>query len=168
MGGRGASSASGKTLTILERSRHQAERDIGNFDDAYFDQLDMRVPEFVYDKLTSNERYAVEASGGPVSVRRETEKAVLLSVGTDYGNVTVWSPKSVFKTHEQARQSAIESAVRRQVNDRYTSYLVNLGKANGVKLGRTRGWDKVKKKLDTANVKYLDRDSFANTREDKV
>ena len=170
MGGRGGSSASAKaqrkaTPTVGERAQARAEAEVAKYADSYFDSLEMRVPEFVLDKLNSREYYAVTATGGPFTVKRETEKAALLEVSTDYGNVTVWSPKSVIKTREEARAATAKEMARQFVNDDYYAYLRTTAKAGGVKLGSVKKWSKIKQKMDLAGVKYLDKSEYINTRE---
>ena len=60
MGGRGGSSASAKarrkaTPTVGERAQARAEAEVAKYADSYFDSLEMRVPDFVLDKLNSRE-----------------------------------------------------------------------------------------------------------------
>lgn len=170
MGGRGGSSASAKASrkavpTVGERAQARAEAEVAKYADSYFDSLEMRVPEFVMDKLNSQEYYAVTSTGGPFTVKRETEKAALLEVSTDYGNVTVWSPKSVIKTREEARAATVREMARQFVNDDYYEYLRTTAKSGGVKLGSVKKWSKIKQKMDLAGVKYLDKSEYINTRE---
>lgn len=84
---------------------------------------------------------------------------------TDYGNVTVWSPKSVIKTREEARAATAREMARQFVNDDYYAYLRTTAKAGGVKLGSVKKWNKIKQKMDLAGVKYLDKSEYINTRE---
>lgn len=57
------------------------------------------VPTWIIDKnLSANESYALCAEANPAfKTVHETEKAVLLSAGTEYGTVEFWCPKSVLK-----------------------------------------------------------------------
>ena len=86
-------------------------------------------------------------------------------MSTDYGNVTVWSPKSVIKTREEARAATVREMARQFVNDDYYAYLRTTANAGGVKLGSVKKWSKIKQKMDLAGVKYLDKSEYINTRE---
>ena len=79
--------------------------------------------------------------------------------------VTVWSPKSVIKTREEARAATVREMARQFVNDDYYAYLRATAKAGGVKLGSVKKWSKIKQKMDLAGVKYLDKSEYINTRE---
>lgn len=65
------------------------------------------VPKwYLNQKLSQGEAYAASTSGD-WSVRRESDKAVLMRADTDYGHVDVWVPKSIMNRHleEQGLQS---------------------------------------------------------------
>ncbi|TDM12646.1 hypothetical protein [Macrococcus bovicus] len=54
------------------------------------------VPEWIIRKnLTTEEAFAVINSYSQVTIRKETEKAVLVDFHTDWGHVSMWCPKSV-------------------------------------------------------------------------
>lgn len=54
------------------------------------------VPAWIINKnLNSNEAYAVLNECDGMSVLRETEKAQLVEFVTNYGEITMWTPKSV-------------------------------------------------------------------------
>ena len=54
------------------------------------------VPEWIIRKnLTTEEAFAVINSYPQVTIKKETEKAVLVDFHTDWGHVSMWCPKSV-------------------------------------------------------------------------
>lgn len=54
------------------------------------------VPTWILrENLSQGELFAVENCGCGSTVRRETEKALLIAFDTNFGAVTVWVPKSV-------------------------------------------------------------------------
>lgn len=62
------------------------------------------IPDWIIEKnLNQNQIYAVRAEGENAKVERETEKAILATWTTEYGKVSLWVPKSVLKSKEQAR-----------------------------------------------------------------
>lgn len=62
------------------------------------------IPDWIVEKnLDQNQIYAVRAEGEDATAQRETEKAVLAAWTTEYGKVSLWVPKSVLKSKEQAR-----------------------------------------------------------------
>jgi len=49
---------------------------------------------FLSKNMSSNEAYAIQAASyGDFRVEKESEKAVLLSIATDYGKIKSWFPK---------------------------------------------------------------------------
>lgn len=54
----------------------------------------MKIKEWFLnsESFTQNERFL--ASCGEISIQKETEKAVLLKITSDYGFITKWCPKS--------------------------------------------------------------------------
>lgn len=66
---------------------------------------------FIFKNLTRAQADAIV--GERMTVERETEKAVLVKWNTDYGFVTLWTPKSIIVTEEQARTEAKAEAEKR-------------------------------------------------------
>ena len=90
----------------------------------------------------------------------ETEKAVKIRWE---GIADRWVPKSILITPEELHSSAIRALQTRQDNDRYYNYLRDVAKENGVKLGSVRKWSKIKEKLSTAGIAYLERNEYLQT-----
>lgn len=62
------------------------------------------IPDWIVEKnLDQNQIYAVRAEGENAKAERETEKAILAAWTTECGKVSLWVPKSVLKSKEQAR-----------------------------------------------------------------
>ena len=62
------------------------------------------IPDWIVEKnLDQNQIYAVRAESEDATAQRETEKAILAGWTTEYGKVSLWAPKSVLKSKEQAR-----------------------------------------------------------------
>lgn len=119
------------------------------------------LPAFIQDKMSS-EVLDINAGG---SVVRETEKAVLVSYSTSYGSSEVWVPKSVIKSSDEVGEHARRRQVNAFINNRYSVYLRETAEANGVKVGNMSGWDKMKAKMDQAGVKYMDKETFSNSKQ---
>lgn len=120
------------------------------------------VPEwFVGRELSQNERMAIHGDADGFVVIRETEKAVRLRNTTDFGNVFLWVPKSILISEDELRRAAAEEAEHRARLDAYYSYLRQLAKDNGVKLGSVRKWAKIQAKLDEAGVAWKSFGEFA-------
>lgn len=158
MGGRGSTSRTGKTSASIKddlASRYLPETmaKVGTQDSA---------PDWWLDKkLSWSERAAVNTSGG-ASVKRETEKAVLFSYDTDYGEVTVWTPKSILNyTVEDAQKEAYRKSSM-ELGSYYNAYLKNVASTNGVKLGNSKRTDAITSKLSKSGVSYMSKDEFGN------
>ena len=169
MGGRGSSSSSAKSsnvsISFESEAMRIAEKSVYGRD---FDSLGQLVPQWVLDKkLSDSERYAWSVGDGAY-VKSETDKALLLGNKTDYGEVTVWVPKSVMLDPAKAREDAVQGAARRIVNGRYTDYLKATAVDAGVKIGNTSSWDILTKKMDKKGVPYMSRDQFAKSDPSKV
>lgn len=114
------------------------------------------VPEwFVGRELSQSERMAVHGDADGWEVVRETAKAIRLANATDFGTVRIWVPKSIVVHEDELRRAAAEAADHRAKNDSYYSYLRQLARDNGVKLGSVRKWDKIRARLDEAGVAWL-------------
>ena len=84
----------------------------GTSDQAEELPLSRRMPDWVLgSKLSDGERYAWGVGDGAY-MKREAEKAALVGNSTDFGEVTVWVPKSVIMTSEQVGAND-ESAAKR-------------------------------------------------------
>lgn len=153
------------TISFESEAMKIAEKSVEGRD---FDSIGQLVPQWVLDKkLSDSERYAWSVGDGAY-VKRETDKALLLGNKTDYGEVTVWVPKSVMLDPARAREEAVRSAARRIVNGRYTDYLKATAVDAGVKIGNASSWDALTKKMDKKGVPYMSRDQFAKSDPSKV
>lgn len=166
--GHGKSSGfSGGGMTIQQKAEAYAAAAAADYksSDYLFNDPLMpdNLPYFVTEKLSQHELSAINIGDAVTSIKRETEKAVLINYETDYGNITLWAPKSVIKTEEQFRADFQRQATRQYVNDSYYNYLRNTAKAAGVKLGSVKKWDKIKKKLTQSGVSFMDRDAYASS-----
>ena len=176
MGGRGASSSTARGgVTIAEKARRDflAEnpevRDVlagrSNIENA---PIMERVPEwFLEENIDFNRRYALEKWNDGGVVKGETEKAVLVRAGTDFGDVSLWVPKSILRNADTERKDA-EAVVRRGVGEKvrgmYHTYLKGVAKQTKTKVPRTKKAWKLDKALTDAGVKHLSKDEFANSR----
>lgn len=71
------------------------------------------IPDWIVEKnLDQNQIYAVRAEGEDAWAQRETEKAILAAWTTEYGKVSLWVPKSVLKSKEQAQAEYEAEATR--------------------------------------------------------
>lgn len=115
--------------------------------------LTSRIPDWVLDSnLSSAERYAWSVGDGAY-VRRETEKAVLIGNKTDFGEVTVWVPKSVIMTSEQVRTNVARRNERFQKGIERHAKLVELAESSGVKgVRKNMRGETLVKKLRKAGV----------------
>lgn len=106
---------------------------------------------FLEKNFTERERSVMT---GEPAVTRETEKAMLLTWGTDFGKIARWVPKSCIVTDaELAAENTPEKCAARMaaIKAREDSYqaLVDLCKANGIKA--RKGW-----KVATMKAKLAD------------
>lgn len=90
------------------------------------------IPDwFLIKNLTQNERYAYAV--GEKSIERETEKAVLIKVDSEWGTFKFWCPKSIVNgtyvdKFAEERQTKFEEGSKR-----YEEAL-NFAKENGLKV----------------------------------
>ena len=89
---------------------------------------------FISKNLTRTQSDAI--IGERMTVEKETEKAVLVKWNTDYGFVTLWTPKSIIVTEEEAKAEAKAEAEKKIQNfkaaeERYNK-LINFAKENGL------------------------------------
>ena len=87
--------------------------------------------------------------------------SIPMSIDAYYGKVEMWVPKSILITEEKMAEAEANAQDRRDLNDRYNTYLHETAKANGIKLGRIQKWAKIMAKLTEAGVKFMSRDEFA-------
>lgn len=120
------------------------------------------VPAWIISKNLSNaEAMAWNSTWGVDSIERETEKAILVGRNTDYGKVTVWCPKSALQDREEMLAQEEASNERWKNNQRYTNYLKETAKENGVKIGNMSSWEKIIAKLQSKGVEVKTREEFA-------
>lgn len=160
MGGRGGSSASSR-MTVQERAEMFAAGQVSNVEDINPLEIDY-LPSFIQDKLSEAEYYAASTSSN-ATIERETERAVLIRYETDYGNVKVWSPRSVIRSPEEIADRQRRTIARQEVNSQYTQYLRNLARSSGLRIGNTRRWNRLQSMLEDAGVLYMNRDDYANS-----
>ena len=96
--------------------------------------------------------------GERMTVERETEKAVLVKWNTDYGFVTLWTPKSIIITEEQARTEAKAEAEKRmqsikQGEERYKK-MIAFAKENGLAVRNKMKKDTVMSMIKKAGLEY--------------
>nr|DAI82544.1 MAG TPA: hypothetical protein [Caudoviricetes sp.] len=96
--------------------------------------------------------------GERMTVERETEKAVLVKWNTDYGFVTLWTPKSIIVTEEQARTEAKAEAEKRmqsikQGEERYNK-MIAFAKENGLAVRNKMKKDTVMSMIKKAGLEY--------------
>ena len=127
-----------------------------------------RVPEWFLEKnLDWDRRYALDKWNDGGVVKRETEKAVLVRAGTDFGDVSLWVPKSILRNADTERKDA-EAVVRRGVGEKvrgmYHTYLKGVAKQTKTKVPRTKKAWKLDKALTEANVSHMSKEEFSNSR----
>lgn len=149
----GGSRDSAKNKTVEEYFAEKTEP-VGEL------SLKDQIPGWVViDKLNSQEQYGYSVADS-VGIKRETEKAILVSASTEWGRIEFWCPKSVLLTPEHYEKQN----TRAMVNAAYTNYLLATAKEHGVKLGNTRSWEKVTAKLGKNGIDVKTRDEFMNTK----
>lgn len=132
------------------------------------DPVGSMIPEWFLDKkLDQDERYAWKTGDG-ARIVGETDKAVLFGNKGDFGDVTLWVPKSVLIDAADAKEAAANSTARSFLNGLYTDYLKATAIDNGVKIGNASSWDVLAKKTDKNGVRYMSRDQFAKSDTSKV
>lgn len=78
------------------------------------------VPKwFVNKNLSSQEAYVANTSG-EWSLRKETEKAVLMRADSDYGHIDIWAPKSVMNQHAAQNSTVPEQKPAKGVSTKST------------------------------------------------
>ena len=111
---------------------------------------------FIVKNLTRTQADAIV--GERMTVERETEKAVLVKWNTDYGFVTLWTPKSIIVTEEQARTEAKTEAEKRmqsikQGEERYNK-MIAFAKENGLAVRNKMKKDTVMSMIKKAGLEY--------------
>lgn len=111
---------------------------------------------FISKNLTRAQADAIV--GERMTVERETEKAVLVKWNTDYGFVTLWTPKSIIVTEEQARTEAKAEAEKRmqsikQGEERYNK-MIAFAKENGLAVRNKMKKDTVMSMIKKAGLEY--------------
>jgi len=65
----------------------------------------VKVQEWIVNKnLDSNEIYAVKSINFEGTIEKETEKAVYVKFNTNFGNITMWCPKSCVEKIEEIKK----------------------------------------------------------------
>lgn len=191
MGGRGSSynakttnaarAVSANSESVLDRvmremraSNSQAEGGLPDFTSGFIGEY---VPDWILKKKFDIDvvRYQWEDNGGEDFVKRETNKAILVVRPTNYGDMSVWVPKS------QLKGSLSEGKMRKLVNHRmtqaYNKYLVNTAKQHHIDLGdltKVIGSDLdtatigIYKKLSGSGVKFMDPKHFSDASYDDI
>lgn len=109
---------------------------------------------FLIENFSQNERYLL--SVGEVTIKTETEKAILIKVYTDYGVMTKWIPKSVIATDEEVEKILKEENEKRQANAEYRNELINIAKENKLSVGcHTKTKTIVKKLIENSLFEKL-------------
>ncbi len=159
MGGRGSVSASKKSLPSVEEQAYKLAAD--EYDKyGHAGGIGDQIPNWIIDrKFTSIEKQGWNVGDTPY-VKKETEKALLVVKDTDYGQLDIWVPKSVLITPEQHRADFINNEVGLHIAANYQRYLMKTAEANDVKLGKTRKTDKIKQKLTSKGIDYMDKEKF--------
>ena len=67
-----------------------------------------------------------------MTVEKETEKAVLVKWNTDYGFVTLWTPKSIMVTEEEAKAEAEKKIQNFKAAEERYNKMINFAKENGL------------------------------------
>lgn len=111
---------------------------------------------FIAKNLTRAQANAI--IGETMVVERETEKAVLVKWNTDYGFVTLWTPKSIIVTEEEAKAEAKAEAEKKmnalkQGEERYNK-MIAFAKENGLAVRNKMRKDTVMAIIKKAGLEY--------------
>lgn len=168
MGGRGSSSATAGAggVTQPQGLPLPASAVVSDYAEKYAElttanktySLADRFPDFVLDKLTQSELQAIHttSSSGDWKIKKETEKAVLVSIATDYGKVEFWSPKSVIRTDEQMRAYAKKENKSAFERAAYHVYLMDKAHVSYDDIS----WKKMQDRITKLGKEYMSFDAF--------